>query len=384
MLNLATGTSTLEVLLRESGVVTGAVLATSEGEVLGMTGSVRPGGDDLAAVAALLTRELATMGKSLGLGQFSVASLKGESSARVFAAQADAALVIEVDARRPLAQLESRLRSSQWSTWRVPGGADAGEITAEHPALSANAASARATERPRASAGPATIRRASIPLPQGSVPRPLRGPPPPPPAAYQAAGSGAEGDVAPRSRPAVITRPRPTHAEGSGQARVAGSESAFSGGLEEFPLPDLLEFMRNGVRTGLLTCVSDAGVGTVQLARGLIVSAESPGARSLREQLVSSAALPPDRRREIDRLPALSFNDAVIDAALVETKLLSAEEVELARVARVYAAFREMIAWTTGRFSFEPGGPTEHQPGLQLTAQSVLLQIFQEQDEQAR
>jgi Domain of unknown function (DUF4388) len=384
MLNLATGTSTLEVLLRESGVVTGAVLATSEGEVLAMTGSVRPGGDDLAAVAALLTRELATMGTSLGLGLFSVASLKGEASARVFAAQGDSALVVEVDARRPLTELESRLRSSQWSTWRVPAGFEAGAITAEHPAFNADGTAASAPERSRATAGPATIRRASIPLPQGSVPRPLRGPPPPPPAAYQAAGSGADGDGAPRSRPAMITRPRPTHAEGSGQARLASSESAFSGGLEEFALPDLLEFMRNGVRTGLLTCISDAGVGTVQLVRGLIVSAESPGARSLRDQLVSSAALPPERRREIDRLPALSFNDAVIDAALVETKLLSAEEVELARVARVYAAFREMISWTTGRFSFEPGVSAERQPGLQLTAQSVLLQIFQEQDERAR
>jgi hypothetical protein len=58
--------------------------------------------------------------------------------------------------------------------------------------------------------------------------------------------------------------------------------------------------------------------------------------------------------------------------------------VERARVARIYSAFREMVGWTSGRFSFDPAVPIVTNPVLALSAQSILMQIYQEQDEQER
>src|SRR5262249_35973844 len=67
------------------------------------------------------------------------------------------------------------------------------------------------------------------------------------------------------------------------QVKSIGSGPVFTGDLEEFCLPDLLEFLRNSHRSGLLMCTTTAGVGTIQLSRGMIISADSPNALDLRE-----------------------------------------------------------------------------------------------------
>jgi hypothetical protein len=43
-----------------------------------------------------------------------------------------------------------------------------------------------------------------------------------------------------------------------------------------------------------------------------------------------------------------------------------------------------MTGWTTGRFSFDPAVPVVVSGTLALSLQSVLIQIFQEADEQGR
>jgi len=64
--------------------------------------------------------------------------------------------------------------------------------------------------------------------------------------------------------------------------------------------------------------------------------------------------------------------------------LAADDHEERARVARIYSAFREMIGWTVGRFSFDPAVPVVTNPAFALSAQSILMQIYQEQDEQGR
>jgi len=164
--------------------------------------------------------------------------------------------------------------------------------------------------------------------------------------------------------------------------KTVGSGPVFSGDLEEFALPDLLEFLRNSHRTGLLMCTTSAGVGTVQLSRGMIIGADSPNALDLREHFLSGSDLTPDRRRALAALPAECFGDDMVDGVLGD--LIPRDEVERARVARIYSAFREMMAWTVGRFSFDPAVPVVSNPALALSAQSILMQIYQEQDEQGR
>jgi hypothetical protein len=163
-----------------------------------------------------------------------------------------------------------------------------------------------------------------------------------------------------------------------------GSGPVFSGDLEQFALPDLLELLRNSHRTGLLMCTTGAGVGSIQLSRGMIISADSPHALDLRDHFLSHPELDPELRRGLATLPPESFGDDRIDSTLVASDLVPRSMLERARVARIYSAFREMMAWTVGRFSFDPAVPVVTNPALALSAQSILMQIYQEQDEQGR
>ena len=179
---------------------------------------------------------------------------------------------------------------------------------------------------------------------------------------------------------------RPTSPPGAlpQQMKSVGSGPVFTGDLEEFCLPDLLEFLRNSHRTGLLMCTTSIGVGTIAMSRGMIIGADSPNALDLREHFLTSPEVDPDRRRVLATLPPECFGDELVEGVLVSRALAAQDEVERARIARIYSAFREMIAWTAGRFSFDPGVPVVANPALALSAQSILMHIYQEQDEQGR
>ncbi|HEY6177527.1 MAG TPA: DUF4388 domain-containing protein, partial [Kofleriaceae bacterium] len=155
----------------------------------------------------------------------------------------------------------------------------------------------------------------------------------------------------------------------------------FAGALDEFALPDLLEFLRNSQRTGLLVCTHQSGTGRIQLSHGMVISAESPRALELREHLLSRSDLAAEQRSRLAALPAECFGDTRIVDELASRDLASRDDVERARVARIYSAFRDMLSWTSGRFSFDPSAPIVGNPVLALSARSILMQIFQEQDD---
>lgn len=410
MLNLATGASPLETLLREAGGVISAVLGTIDGEVRAATADAGPS-DDLAALTAAVSRELTLAGEAMGLGGFFVLSVKGTNTTRVFARQGGAILALLVDSRQPLGELEARLRSSSWQLREAPpsGPAHPRAVTPPPPPPPRNGAAKKLSDMgvvsgvlpspapPAPIAGAANgsrpVSRAIIPTPAVRAPRsphsPLPAPLPTPQAmpalSPQTSASTPVEEVVTRQRPAVITRPRHLAAEGSTRDKPSGGEAVFAGQLEEFPLADLLVFMRNGVRTGLLTCITEQGAGSVQLVRGLITGADSPAAGTLRDHLLARPGLTASQRLELTVLPHESFlDDDAIEQALLPRGLVSVDELAEARETRVFAAFREMVNWTTGRFSFEPSAPPAREPAIEMSAQSVLLQIFREQDEQSR
>lgn len=184
-------------------------------------------------------------------------------------------------------------------------------------------------------------------------------------------------------RAAGTTLPPPFPPSVLAQATSAGSGPALTGALEEFRLPDLLELLRNTHRTGFLMCTTSAGIGMIELSRGMITAAHSPNALDLRQHFLTSQTLTPERRRALAALPVACFGDDAIEDVLVSGDLIPRDEVERARVARIYSACREMLRWTAGRFSFDPGVALVTPPALALSAHSILMQLYQEQDEQA-
>lgn len=370
-LNLSTGGSALEMFLRDAGGITSAVVGTMQGEARAATGNAAAS-DEVAAVTASLAVHLEAAGAALGMGSLSVASLKSTQSSYLFAVRAGATLALTVDGRRPLGDLEAKLLGGAWSA-PEPVPAPSGELAAGSGAARLSAINPRLVPPP-ASAKPAV--RATIPLPASASPArpapeiPMRpgghGPPAPPPAP---ARSGA------------ITKPRQAVADPSEPKDAAG---AFSGDLDELELPDLLEFMRNGQRTGALTCTSQRRTGWVHLSRGMIVGADAPNAGDLRGHLLVLSEVTEAQRRLIAAMPNECFGDDAADLALVSQSVVSAEILHAARVAHVYSAFREMLRWTTGRFSFDPTAPIRTTSQLSLSPQSVLLHLYQEQDEKDR
>jgi len=344
MLDLVNEASALGSLLEETRGVVGIVVATSSGEPCSVIGSFVDG-NATAGMAAQLTTELATIGAVLGLGAFEVASLKAPTGARVFAAQGGAVLAIELDPRSRVAELEAKLRATAWAPTEAP------------------------------LAAPAESRVPTIPLKER-----ITGSTQPPPTAAPPDGPGAPSPAVARApaRPTLPSGPIPT------PLKSAGSGPVFSGDLEELSVPDVLEFLRSTHRTGVLTCTTIAQVGTVQLARGMIAGAASPNALDLRDYLLTSAQLSPAARLELADLPRECFDVDAIDGALVSRGLVTHDEVARSRVARIYSALREMVTWATGRFSFDPSAPVAASPALVLSVQSVLMQIYQEQDEQGQ
>jgi hypothetical protein len=334
MTELAREANTLGALLEETRGVVGVALGTAGGQLRAVVGSVVDG-DASAAVAAALTHELSRLGAMLGLGELGVASLKAPSAARVFARQAGAAVVIELDPKRPLTELETKLRTVAWA----PGDEILDPL--------ANRATIRQFTDPARSLGP--------------PPRPKATPSQPMPIGASAAAT---------------TLPS--------QMKSVGSGPVFTGDLKEFSLPDLLEFLRNSHRTGLLMCTTPAGVGTIQLSRGLIIGADSPHALDLREHFVTHPEIDIERRRVFATLAPECFGDDLIEDVLIGRGLATPDEVERARTARIYSAFREMMVWMSGRFSFDPGVPIVTNPALALSAQGILMHLYQEQDEQDR
>jgi hypothetical protein len=427
MLDLVTEATTLGVLLEETRGVVGVVLGNTEGEVRGTVGSVRDS-DAGASVAATLGVELNKIGALLGLGGLGVVSIKSPTAARVVAQQSGAVLVIELDPKRPLGELETKLRTLTWAPpderLEVPPPSRPSSppsvspprhptplplpavppptlpLPAPPPAMPPHVIAVPPhviAAPPHVIAAPAFHAPPIPPLPAPPIP-PLPAPAlaptlsasalPPPVASSRPTSPpplSAVATLRPSPPPPAPVKPPPPPASNSVTAtKTVGGGPAFAGDLEEFALPDLLEFLRNSHRTGLLVCSTITGTGTVQLSRGMIIAADSPNALDLREHLLTSAEIAPEQRQVLAALPVEYFGDDMIEGVLVSRDLVPRDEVERARVARIYSAFREMVGWTSGRFAFDPAVPIVTNPAFALSAQSILMQIYQEQDEQDR
>jgi hypothetical protein len=323
-------------------------------------------------------------------------------------------LVIELDPKRPLGELETKLRTLAWAPDEELLDAPAvSRAPTVQTAQRTNGATrpARVTPPPQVIAMPPPPQVIAMPPPPAMPPvpppsvvvMPQAHPPPPPampappqiPSSVPLSLSPSSVSPAPMAHSAMLHArqgpppPPPPRSSPPGgsvavQAKSVGSGPAFAGDLEEFSLPDLLEFLRNSHRTGLLVCSTMIGTGTVQLSRGMIVAADSPHALDLREHFVTRAEIAPELRRTIAALPHECFGDDMIEGVLVSRDLVPRDEVERARIARIYSAFREMMGWTSGRFSFDPAVPIVTNPALALSAQSILMKIYQEQDELER
>ena len=206
------------------------------------------------------------------------------------------------------------------------------------------------------------------------------------PAGLRAAAAAGAGS--PPSDPAATPPPLPALSGSSVVQRAGnGGEAAghvFSGELSVFALPDLLEFLRFGRRTGLLVCSSGRGMGALRFFEGRITGAASPGTPRLGKILVEarkiSAAVLAGAARSLGTDPP----DHVLGDHLVHESLVDAEALREALERQVGFAIGELLQWTTGEFAFDREGdatPPRGERAAAVDVQGALMRAFKDMDE---
>jgi tetratricopeptide (TPR) repeat protein len=160
--------------------------------------------------------------------------------------------------------------------------------------------------------------------------------------------------------------------------------SLFSGELKAFSMPDLLEFLRNGKRTGSLICSSEQGVGAIELQDGSICSAIVPDVDNIGTLLLERGLI--TRKALVQAIDAQEkdISGAKLGVILSEKGLVDVAMVKEILIEQTFSAIRTMISWTDGRFIFTPVVPNEsvrRSLDINLDARFVLMELFREFDE---
>jgi hypothetical protein len=410
-----------------------AVFRDAEGALLEGMGGITADTENITTLSTAIAFSLSQLGQVLDFGPCELVVVRTDKLAKVLVLRRGALAVLDVDPKRLTTDLEKKLRTTDWSA----KGIDAAAATrprfptpAPHVPLpkkaslglrppTAEAVSADGgKDQPRAR--PALPMSPEIPAADDSKERPKGkeasvSPPPaapaeevkdPPkkeetPTLAEAPGIPTTKVPTPLSSEIVVeVKDPPSAASGSSPGRrlrklkitasaaaVGGNDKMFGGSLRMVSLPDLLEFCRNGHRTGVLFCHLGETDGSVRLRQGRIMEAESPKTSSmtLLGQLLESGDASEEQARDLGLENDDGTDDETVAKLLIDAGFTDPEAIRKVKMAQIHASIEEMIEWTDGTFAFHP---MEEEPlvgdDAGIDPEVVLLQIFKEKDERER
>jgi hypothetical protein len=205
------------------------------------------------------------------------------------------------------------------------------------------------------------------------------------PGAPRAAGKPGSGGAA--ADEVAALPPLSTSALLARTTQGAGAGSVFSGQLSSFALPDLLEFLRSGKRTGLLVCSSASGLGALRFRDGWITGAAAPSSPPIGELLVGAKKVAPEALRQLSAALGPDQPDSLVGERLVAEGLADAAAVKKAFEQLIRLAIRELMHWTEGEFTFNreaQAAPEAQGLSVSLDPQGLLLNFFKDMDEASR
>ncbi len=170
-------------------------------------------------------------------------------------------------------------------------------------------------------------------------------------------------------------------------AAGAPADAVFSGQLSSFAVPDLLEFLRSGRRTGLLVCSGSGGIGALRFRDGRISGGASPGTPGLAESLLRANHLSAEALLGLAPAGGTEQPDDVLAERIVRGGHAEAATVQAALEHQVWTTVSELVQWTDGEFAFnreEDGDPAVARLEIAVDPQAVLLDVFRQHDEDAR
>ncbi|HEX7488250.1 MAG TPA: DUF4388 domain-containing protein [Anaeromyxobacteraceae bacterium] len=198
-------------------------------------------------------------------------------------------------------------------------------------------------------------------------------------------------DWKPAARPPiapVVRRPTPPPIPAGPipVALAASPTAAFSGHLSVFALPELLEFLRSGRRSGLLVCRSAAGSATLRFREGWVTAGRAPSTPALGQLLVRTSKISAKALEAPERLAGGESSEA-LGELLVREGLVDAVTVQRALAHQIEHAIRTLVGWQDGEFAFDSDNVKPVVVSalhVALDSQTILLNIFKELDEASR
>jgi tetratricopeptide (TPR) repeat protein len=190
--------------------------------------------------------------------------------------------------------------------------------------------------------------------------------------------------------PDDVPRPAPKPAPAPGMPSMVPKvqpKPVFTGDLQLFAVPDLLDFLESSRRTGTLLITTEDGIGAVYLHQGRITGAASPNGANMGDLLMESGAITDEQLQQAVQHQKSDSPNQLLGTIMVELGLVDSAALQEALVKQVKGALLEMVVWTQGRFAFEPdkqeqGGGADLE--IELETRGVLLDVLRQLDEQNR
>ena len=157
---------------------------------------------------------------------------------------------------------------------------------------------------------------------------------------------------------------------------------AIKGSLKEASLPDVVQLLYLGRRTGCLSVANDRNFASIWLDDGWIVFAGLLSRPDrLGERLVAAGKISPEQLES-----AIATQSALpghrLGAVLVQLDLLSQTELEAELRRQVEETIYTLFTWASGTFSFEAGiSPDEAEGTVRLNPEGLLLEGARRVDE---
>lgn len=157
---------------------------------------------------------------------------------------------------------------------------------------------------------------------------------------------------------------------------------AIKGSLKEASLPDVIQLLALGRRSGCLSVADRQNFGYIYFDAGRIVYASIVNRRDrLGDLLIRSGRLSEDRLREAIAIQARA-PDRKIGQVLVEMGALTQEDLESHIRVQIEEAVYYLFTWTSGSFNFEAGVRPEREDLLvSLNPENLLLEGARRVDE---
>ncbi len=157
---------------------------------------------------------------------------------------------------------------------------------------------------------------------------------------------------------------------------------AIKGSLKEASLPDVVQLLFLGRRTGCLSVASESNFGSIWFDEGWITFAGMVSrADRIGERLVAAGQISRQQLEEAiasqGAMPGRRIGEVLVHLGLITAKEL-ADELRRQVEETVYTLF----AWTSGTFSFEVASPTDApEANLRLNPEGLLLEGARRVDE---